>query len=66
MPYSKRGDEECAAAFDEEEILPAVQLVVFYLEDAEGDEAGEGAGDGDSAVEDGEAEGDFVAFVELG
>ena len=36
------------------------------MEDAEGDEAGESTGDGYGAVENGEAEGDLVAFIELG
>jgi len=39
-----------------------MQVVVFYSEDAEGDETGEGAGDNGGAVEDGQAESD----IELG
>lgn len=70
--HGQEPDGECcndqrAAAFDEEEVLPAAEMTVLLLDlkDPEGDEAREGAGNSHGAVEDGETEGKLVSFIEL-
>jgi len=64
VPVREEGEEDCAAAFDEEEIAPVGEGAAVDLEDAEGEQAREGAGDGLRGVEDREAAGQLAAAVE--
>lgn len=62
----EEGEEDGAAAFDDEEVAPGGERAGVDVEDAEGEEAGEGGGDGLGGVEEGEAAGEFAAAVEAG
>ena len=62
----EEGEEHGAAAFDDEEVAPVRERAGVDVEDAEGEEAGEGGGDGLGGVEEGEAAGEFAAAVEAG
>ena len=62
----EEGEEDGAAAFDDEEVAPVGERAGVDLEDAEGEQAGEGGGDGLGGVEDGESARQFAAAVEAG
>lgn len=64
VPEGEEGKEDGAGAFDDEEVGPVDEGAGADLEDAEGEEAGEGGGDGLGGVEDCEAAGEFAAAVE--
>ena len=51
----EEGEEDGAAAFDDEEVAPVGEGAGMDVEDAEGEEAGEGGGDGLCGVEEGES-----------
>ena len=51
----EEGEEDGAAAFDEEEVAPVGEGAGMDVEDAEGEEAGESGGDGLCGVEEGES-----------
>lgn len=62
----KDGKEESNAALDNEEIAPDEDLAVLDLEDAKGEQAGEGIGNVGRGVEDGQATGELSTTVESG
>lgn len=60
----EEGEEDGAAAFDDEEVAPVGEGAGVDVEDAEGEQTREGGGDGLGGVEEGEAAGEFAAAVE--
>ena len=66
VPERKRGERHRAQALDQEQVAPICQLPggAIDLEDAEGEQAREGGGDGLGGVEEGEAAGELAAAIE--
>lgn len=66
VEVGKEGKEESDAALDDEEVAPDEDLAVLDLEDAKGEQAGEGVGNVGRGVEDGQAAGELSTAVESG
>lgn len=60
------GEEESHAALDDEEVAPDEDLAVLDVEDAKGEQAGEGIGNVRRGVEDGQSSGQLATTVKGG
>lgn len=65
-PVGDEGEADGEGSLDEEQVAPSLEFRALDVEDAEGEEAGEGVGDVGRGVEEGEAPGEFAAAVEGG
>lgn len=66
VPEGEYREEHGTGSLDQEEVSPAFELGVFDLENAKGEETGEGVGDVGGGVEDGETTGELTTTVEGG